>query len=179
MHIIFIMKKIKLISVYIIFILSFLSHFIYKLFPNTLFSILFPVNESIWEHIKLIATPVLIYMIVEYIIYRKKNIPYNNFILSYSISIIIGIIFYLIIYLPIHYIFGHSLLFAIALLFITFVIIEYISYKIMNYKEIKYSNLIGILIILFIYIIFGIFTYYPPKNDLFFDIQTKSYGINK
>ena len=179
MYIIFIMKKIKLISVYVIFILSFLGHFIYKLFPNILFSILFPVNESIWEHMKLISTPVLIYMIIEYIIYRKKNITYNNFILSYAISIIIGIIFYLIIYLPIHYIFGHSLLFAISLLFITFVIIDYISYKIMNYKEIKYNTLIGILMILLLYILFGIFTYYPPENDLFYDIQSKSYGINK
>lgn len=162
-----------------IFILSFLGHFLYNLFPNTLFSILFPVNESIWEHMKLIVTPILIYIIIEYIIYRKKNIAYNNFILSYAISIIIGIIFYLITYLPIHYIWGHSLLFAIALLFITFVVIEYISYKIMNYKEIKYNTLIGILMLLLLYILFGIFTYYPPRNGLFYDTQSKSYGINK
>lgn len=179
MYIIFIMKKIKLISVYVIFILSFFSHFIYDMFPNTLFSILFPVNESIWEHMKLITTPVIIYMIVEYIIYRKKNITYNNFILSYAISIIIGIIFYLTIYLPIHYILGHSLLFAIALLFITFVIIEYISYKFMNFKVIKHNTLIGILMILLLYILFGIFTYYPPENNLFYDLQSRSYGINK
>ena len=110
------MKKIKIISVFVIFILSFISHFMYDIFSNNLFSIIFPVNESIWEHMKLISTPVLIFCIFEYILYKKKDIEFNNFILSYSISIIIGIIFYLIIYLPIHYIFGHSLLVAIIIL---------------------------------------------------------------
>ena len=83
----------------------------YDIFPNRLFSFLFPVNESIWEHMKLLVTPVLIYSLIEYFIYKKKNIPYNNFILSYAISFIISIVVYLIIYLPVHLIFGHNLLF--------------------------------------------------------------------
>ena len=57
----------------------------YDIFPNTIFSILFPVNESIWEHMKLLVTPVLIFSIFEYIIYRKKNIPFNNFILFFFV----------------------------------------------------------------------------------------------
>ena len=171
------MKKIKIISVFVIFILSFISHFMYKMIPNSLFSIIFPVNESIWEHMKLIATPVLIFSLFEYIIYRKKDIDYNNFILSYSISIIIGIVFYLIIYLPIHYIFGHSLLVAIMILFITFVLVEYISYFIMNYKSIKYSNIMGISIIILMYVIFGYLTYNPIEIDLFYDTGKDIYGI--
>ena len=173
------MKKIKFIGVFVIFILSFISHFIYEWIPNTMFSIIFPVNESIWEHMKLIVTPVLIFSLIEYIIYRKKNIYFNNFILSYSISIIIGIIFYLIIYLPIHYIFGHSSIFAIILLFITFIVVEIISYYIMRYREIKYSNIIGIGIIILMYVIFGYLTYNPIDIDLFYDTQKKIYGIPK
>lgn len=171
------MKKIKIIGVFVIFILSFISHFIYQWLPNSIFSILFPVNESIWEHMKLLATPVLIFSIFEYIIYRKKNIYFNNFLLSYSISIILGIIIYLILYLPIHYIFGHSLLVSVVILFITFIIMQIISYYIMNCREIKYSNVIGIGIIIFIYIIFGYLTYNPIKNDLFYDTEKKVYGI--
>lgn len=173
------MKKVKVIGVYVIFVLSFLSHFMYDLFPNFIFSILFPVNESIWEHMKLIVTPVIIYGIIEYVIYNRKNIYHNNFILSYSLSMIIGILSYLIIYLPIHYIFGHNLLFSISLLFITFILIEYISYKIMNYNEIRHSSLTGIFVLLFMYFIFGILTYYPPMKDLFYDTQSKIYGIKK
>ena len=44
------------------------------------------------EHMKLLITPVLIYALIEYFIYKNKSIKFNNFSLSYSISIIIGII---------------------------------------------------------------------------------------
>ena len=173
------MRKIKIIGVFVIFLLSFLSHFMYELFPNVLFSLIFPVNESIWEHMKLLVTPVLIFTLIEYIIYKKTGINNNNFMLSYSISMLIGIIIYLILYLPIHYIFGHSSIFAIILLFIVFIIIEIISYYIMSYKEIRYSNIIGVIIILLMYIIFGYLTYYPLENDLFYDTSKNIYGIPK
>ena len=173
------MRKIKIIGVFVIFLLSFLSHFVYKWIPNTLFSLIFPVNESIWEHMKLLVTPVLIFSLFEYIIYRRKDINYNNFILSYSISMLIGIIIYLMLYLPIHYIFGHNSIFAIILLFIVFIIIEIISYYIMRYKEISYSNIVGIGIILLMYIVFGYLTYYPLESDLFYDMNKNIYGIPK
>ena len=173
------MRKIKIICVFIIFGLSFLSHFMYQWIPNSIFSILFPVNESIWEHMKLIVTPVIIFSIFEYFIYKKKAILFNNFIFSYAVSIIISIIFYLMIYLPIDYIFGHSMIVAIILLFITFIVSQVISYYIMNYREIKYSNIVGIGLIILMYIIFGYLTYNPIKNYLFYDTQKKIYGIPK
>ena len=113
------MKKIKILITIIIFILSFPIHFIYNIFPNFITSILTPVNESIWEHMKLIITSNLIFGIIEYFIYKKKEIKVNNFLLSYALSSIIGIIIYLIIYLPIDNIFGHNLIIAIILLLIT------------------------------------------------------------
>ena len=173
------MKKIKIISVFVVFILSFISHFMYNILPNSIFSIIFPVNESIWEHMKLIVTPVLIFSIFEYIIYRKKNIKFNNFLLSYGVSMIIGIMFYLMIYLPINYIFGHSMIVAIILLFITFIIVELVSHYIMNYREIRYSNIIGISLIIVIYIVFGYLTYNPIEINLFYDTEKKIYGIPK
>lgn len=173
------MKKIKMVGIFIIFGLSFISHFLYEWLPNSVLSLFFPVNESIWEHMKLIATPVLIFSLFEFFVYRKKNIEFNNFIFAYAISIVLGIIIYLLIYLPIDYIFGHSAIVAISLLFIIFIIVEIFSYYIMNYKEIKYSNIIGIIIMLCLYVVFGYLTYNPPKTDLFYDTQKKIYGIPK
>ena len=145
--------------------------------PNSIFSILFPVNESIWEHMKLIVTPVLIFSVFEYIIYSRKNIHFNNFILSYSVSMILGILLYLMIYLPIDYMFGHSAIVAISLLFVIFIILQIISYYIMNLTEIKYSDIIGVSIIVVMYIIFGYLTYNPIETGLFYDTQKKTYGI--
>lgn len=174
-----IMKKIKIIGVFVIMGLSVLSHFMYEWFNNFIFSILFPVNESIWEHMKLLITPLLFYALIEYFIYRKKNIKFNNFSLSYGISMIVGIISYLIVYLPIDYYFGHNMIVSIVLLFLDYILISYISYCILNTKEIKYSKMIGALLIIFTYFIFYYLTYYPVHSYLFYDTKDKVYGIKK
>ena len=150
------MKRIKIIGIIISFVLSFILHFLYNIFPNFITSIISPVNESIWEHMKLIITSNLIFGIIEYIIYKKKDIKYHNFLLSYAISSIIGIIIYLILYIPIDIIFGHSLIIAIILLLVTFVIVSIINYYIMNLNDIKYSNIIGLLLIkeAFVFVVF-------------------------
>ena len=173
------MKKIKILMFFITFGLAFLCHFMYDWFPNTLFSILFPVNESIWEHMKIIVAPLLISSIIEYFCLKYKEISYNNFIFSYAITSVLGIIIYLIIYIPLEMVFSHSMFLALSILAITFLLCEIISYYILNMKEIKNEKAIGILLIVVIYIVFGYLTYKPIKSKLFFDPENKIYGIKK
>lgn len=173
------MKKTKIIITILAFILAFGSHFAYDFFPNTIFSILFPVNESIWEHMKLIATPILFMAIIEYIVYKRKNIDTGNFLLAYGISIPLGIIIYLILYLPLEIIFGHSLWIAILILLVIYGFIGFSSFYIMNYKNIKGGNIIGLGLIILLYGLFGLWTYNPPINKLFLDTQKNIYGIDK
>ena len=173
------MKKVKIIGVFISFILAIILHFIYGILPNSIISVIAPVNESIWEHMKLIVTSSLIFSIFEYFIYKKKDIPFNNFILSYGISSILAIVVYLIIYIPLNDIFGHKAYIAISLLFLIFIFLQFISYYIMNYRKISYSNDIGILLIIITYFIFGYLTYHPPKINLFYDYMNKGFGIIK
>ena len=174
-----IMKKIKIISIFIMFALSFLSHFAYETIPNFISSILFPVNESIWEHMKLLSTPVLLYMIIEYFIFKKKKIETNNFILSYSLSIISSIILFLIIYVPIYNKIGNSMFIDITLLIIMFIYIAFLTYKLFNIKKIKYSSLLGIILFIIIYFNFFYLTYYPITDYLFLDTTKNIYGIPK
>lgn len=173
------MKKIKIWGIIISFILSVILHFLYAIIPNTYISIIAPVNESIWEHMKLIISASLVFSIFEYFIYKKKNISFNNFLLSYAISALLGIIIYLFIYIPLNDIFGHKLYIALTLLFLIFIIIQIISYYIMNKKKIKFSSPLAIIIIVITYLIFYYFTYYPPKINLFYDYLNKQYGIKK
>lgn len=173
------MKKVKILSTIIVFILSFLCHFLYSWFPNIIFSIFFPVNESIWEHMKIIYTTFLLSGIIEYLIIKKKNIKVNNFLFSYSITGIIGIIIYLIIYLPLEKIFGHSLFLSIGLLFIIFIIMEIINYYILKKKNIQNNFKTGLIIIIFVYYLFGILTYKPLQMDIFKDPQSGLYGLEK
>lgn len=173
------MKKVKFSLAFVLFFISFIFHFTYNAFKNPLFSILFPVNESIFEHMKLIATSIFFVSGIEYIILKKLSFNENNFLISKSISAILGIIIYLLIYLPLNSLFGHKMWISITLLFIVFILIIIIQYYIEKKQQIKYSNFIGIILIISIYIIFTIFTYYPPNTRLFYDTENKTYGIIK
>ena len=116
---------------------------------------------------------------IDFELYKKKDITYNNLILSYAISSILGIILYLLIYIPLNDIFGHKIYIAITLLFLIFIFIQVVSYYIMNYKKILHGNELGILLIIIIYFIFGYFTYHPLKINLFYDYVHKGFGIIK
>ena len=172
------LKKTKIIGVIGILIFSFIFHFAYDKFPNPLFAIFFPVNESIWEHMKILFTSIMFYSVIEYIIISKANIEINNYLLSSFIVAFLSIPIYLIMYLPLHYTIGHSMFLAISLMIICFIIIEIISYYLLQTKPIKYSNYIAIILTIVIYIIFGYLTYNPPLYDLFLDPENQMYGIN-
>lgn len=173
------LKKTRIYAVIGIFIISFISHFVFELYPNILVSIFFPVNESIWEHIKILFTSIIIYSFIDKIILNKYEINYNNFYLQIFITAIISIPIYLIIYLPLHYIIGENQIISITLLLIVYIIIEIISYKILKQKEYNIPNYIIIIFIILTYILFAYLTYNPPKYYIFYDTHNKTYGIKK
>ena len=172
------LKTIKVIYIIGIFLISFLVHFTYELFPNVLVSILFPVNESIWEHMKILYTSIILYGIIDYILLKKNNIEFNNFKFQLFFTAFISIPLYLIIYLPIYSLVGENLIISIFLLIVIYIIISYISYKLLTYKELKLLNNISIYLIIIMYFIFAYFTYFPPYNYIFFDNNENKYGIN-
>lgn len=172
------LKTIKIIGLIGIFILCFPFHFIYDWFPNSLFSIFFPVNESIWEHMKLIYTSFIVFGIFDYLLLKKHNIKYNNFLLQLFIVPIIGIIIFLAIFIPIYNILGENMLITLTLLFLIILIEQIISYYLLRANNIKYQNIIGIIGIIVVYIIFGYLTYKPINNKIFFDESNSKYGID-
>ena len=172
------LKKIKIMSIIGTFLLAFLTHFLYDWFPNSIFSIFFPVNESIWEHMKMLFTTILLYEIIEFILFKKTNIEVNNFLFASFIVAILSIPIYLIIFLPIYYKIGENMIITLIIMFITIFIIQTIKYKIFNSKELQF-NVLSFVSIIIVYICFGLLTYYPPEYDLFFDTEEEKYGVNK
>lgn len=172
------LKTIKIIGFFVIFLLCFPFHFLYDWLPNSLFSIFFPVNESIWEHMKLIYTSFVFYGIFDYYLLKKNKINFNNFLIQLFLIPIIAIFIYLIIFIPIYKIIGENMIVSIGLLAIVILIEQILSYFILQYKEIKYQNIIGIIGIILIYIIFGYLTYKPIENYIFYDTVKDKYGIN-
>lgn len=172
------LTKIKLISIIGTFLICFIVHFAYTVLPNPLFSIFFPVNESIWEHMKMLFTGILLFSLIEYYLLKKYNIKFNNFKFSIFIKALVSIPIYLLMFLPFYYRFGEKMIVIFIMMLITFSIVEYISYFILKSKEFRYINLISIFLIIISYIIFGYLTYNPIKNHLFLDTSKEKYGIN-
>lgn len=171
-------KKFILINTILIFSAMFISHNLYNWFENDLFAIFFPVNESIWEHMKMIYTTIILFSIIELILFKKFKIEYNNFLLSTYITSITTIIIELITFIPIYKIIGENLPITLITLFISIFIGQIMNYYILNKSYIKYSNIISIILIIITFIIMGHLTYNPPRSFLFYDPIEEKYGIN-
>ena len=173
------LKKIKLIAVIGIFIISIISHFAYELFPNILFSFFFPINESIWEHMKILFTSTLLYGLIDYLLLKKNNIKYNNFSFQLYFTAFSSIPIYLVIYLPIYKLIGENLFISITLMILVYILEQYISFHILKEKEFKILNIISVPIIIIIYLGFIYLTYNPPHTYVFYDIINEKYSINE
>lgn len=167
-------KKFEIISTIFIIILGTLLHFTYNWSNNnSIVGLYSPINESIWEHLKLIFYPMLIITIIGNILY-KKSIP--NYVCIKTKTIILSILFIVISFYTYSGIIGTNYGVINILLFIISIIIgQLYAYKLIknNYKcNTKYS----ILILLLLFDCFVIFTFYPPHINLFKDPITNTYG---
>ena len=159
-------------------ILGIFIHFIYNILHKPFILGLFvPINESVFEHLKLVLIPLTVFGIIYSFVYGKKENNKNiwNYI---SIAVILSMIFIpLMHYLYIAIIKNTSTIFDIVL-YILSVIFSYIYIYIKNEKDNeKDENKRGILLILLLYFIFVVFTICPPRVELFKDPINNTYGI--
>ena len=170
------LKKVKIINVIVFFALSFLWHFIYEWFPNFFTSIFFPVNESIWEHMKIIFGVIIFGSLISLILMNKFHIKHNNFYVEIITKAVLGVLFYLIIFIPLYKWLDENMFISISLMLITYIFVEIIGYKILKLNEMN-INILPIILIFLCYILFFLLTYYPPHNFIFFDEIKLIYGI--
>lgn len=159
-----------------IFLLSFLCHFIYDWFPNQITAIFFPVNESIWEHVKMLYTTIILFGIIEYFIYKKNRISLHHFFTTLFCSAFLNLIILLVLYLPIYYLFKEHMITTIVILFLSILLSQIITFPILQKKENKVLNICCLILIPLLFIIFGYLTYHPILCDLFYDPLKEKYG---
>lgn len=167
--------KLKVFGTIIACIFPFIFHSLYEIFPNFITSIFLPINESIWEHMKLLFGSIMLSSVIQKVIVICKNKNINNICFSNFIASISSIPIFLILFLPIYYTLGENLVITIILMFISIIISEIISYKIIKMRDFKMDN-ITIILVIFVYIMFGILTYFPINNDIFIDKTNKIIG---
>lgn len=165
----------KIFSPLLIFGLSALLHNVYKWCPSFLTSILTPVNESIWEHNKIIIDAFFIWMILDKLLFKKgKNYFYN--VLSATLcSILVMLIF-----TPVFFIIlkkQDNLILTLIIYFVCIVISQILYYYLESKKNNSKFKTIGIILWILLFIINAYFTYYPLKNGLFYDYSNNHYGV--
>ena len=170
-------KKVLFIETITIFLSMFLFHNIYNWFPNFLTASFFPVNESLFEHLKLMFTTQIIISLIIYLILKLKKIKFSNYLLGLLISTIVTISLFFLIYLPIYNRFGENLFLTMSIYLIALIIGNIIFYLISKRKHEFLLNLISLVIISIIAVILIYFTFNPLKNDFFFDSIEEIYGI--
>ena len=107
----------------LIFLMGFILHFLYDWTnQNVIVGSFTPIDESIWEHMKIIFTSTLLYGIIDYILLNKYNIKYNNFPFQLYFTALAAIPIYLVIYIPLYNLLGENAFISIALLFMVYII---------------------------------------------------------
>lgn len=157
------------------------SHFIYDLSGKNLIIGLFnPVNESVWEHLKFMFFPFLLWWIVMYPVKNKKyEIPLNTWIVSAGVSLVVAPLSVILLFYGYTSVLGiESLFIDILLVFICYSIALCTGNHFLRYAEPnKWIAVIAIIVISVIFISFIVFTFDPPKLPIFYDTATKTYGI--
>lgn len=156
-----------------ILILGILCHYFYKWSKyNYIIGLICPSNESVWEHIKLIIVPSLLWM---GIFFNKTT---NNYVISHLLGIVGGSIFIILFYYAYTFVLKKDCFVLDIVSFIIGVFLKvYISYKVLKSSYIFDNNITMILLILIL--LYPLLTIFPPKLNLFKDPITNTYGIKK
>ena len=167
----------EIFSIIFVVFLGTLLHFTYELSNNNMLVGLFSaINESTWEHLKLLFFPMLIVTVIGSIYF--KNI-YPNYLCVKVRSIIIGLLFIIIFFYTYTGIIGSNYPVLDISSFVIAVMISdlYTYINVINNKNC--NKLLSIIVLITLTILFIIFTYNPPIINLFKDPITNTYGIIK
>lgn len=170
------LKLFEFISAIFIVVMGTLLHFVYEWSgKNTIVGIFGSVNESTWEHLKILFFPMLITIIIGTIYYRDIS----NYLCNKTKGLLISLLFIIAFFYTYSGILGTNITIIDILSFVVAIIIgEVYTYYNINHN-IECPDFPSILILLVLTFSFIKFTFKPPFIGLFQDPINQSYGINK
>ncbi|MFA6860378.1 MAG: DUF6512 family protein [Clostridia bacterium] len=157
----------------LLFVIGGLAHFGFQIFNNNFFiGSIFPVNESVFEHLKLAFYPLLIWWIVFFL--KNKNNPYlskQNIVVSACVSIFVSMLFIVSFHYTIEGAFNVSnVILDISSLYIGLLLGLFCAYLILKSKPIpKWLGYVSLILIIVWLIATIFFTYNPPNLPIFIE----------
>ena len=168
--------KFQFFSIIFTMILGTLLHFTYGWSNNNVIVGTFSaVNESTWEHLKLLFFPMLISTIIGYFYIGRDSF---NYLCSRTIGIIVAMSFVVIFFYTYTGIIGTNFaILDIGSFFVAVLLGEYVSSKILD-SNFRCTKIASTIILAILLICFIVFTFITPKIALFQDPVTGGFGIN-
>ena len=158
-------------------IIGTVNHFVFEWSnENVIVGIFTPINESSWEHLKLLFLPYLVFAIIQYFFFGKNK----SLAFSKAIGVIVGMTTILSIFYTYTGIIGKNIDAVNILSFFIGVSVAFLVDSKMqksNTFDDLYYNVIGISLFVLLTIMFVLFTFAPPLIPLFKDPISDTYGI--
>ncbi len=153
---------------FVISILGTLGHFVYEWSGKPyLVGLFFPVNESTWEHLKLLFFPAVIYSAVEYLTLKEKP---KNYITATAISVIIGMLSIIVMFYTYQGVIGRNIdILNILIYYMGVIVTVFAEQKIIKRGVFssEFLNIIFLAIIFLTAVLFVFFSYNPPALGIF------------
>lgn len=176
------LKRYTIIGILSVLVTGTFAHFLYDWTDKNHIAGLFtPVNESVWEHMKLLFFPMIMYSLILILKFRNK---YSCIISALCFGILAGVFLIPFFYYTYTSILGKNVfVFDISTFILSTVLAFWLSYKLtLSCKLKSYTFLLCILVCVF-FICFLLFTYYPPDTAIFqvhlYYIKTKAPTLYK
>ena len=153
-----------------------LLHFLYDWTNKSVFIAPFSaVNESTWEHMKLLFYPMVVFSFIEYKLVGKS---YKNYWCVKVIGLLVGLMVIPLIYYTYTGALGVSAdWFNITIFFIAAAVAYFVETRLfVNGFPPFCSDKIAFSVLILIFLLFVIFTFVQPKIPLFIDPVTKAYA---
>ena len=168
--------KVELIVILFCLILGTLLHFTYEWSGENLFIGSFSaVNESVWEHLKLLVFPMAIVSVIGVFAIKKYS---KNYWLSQVFGIITAMLFVVIFFYTYTGIIGKNIAILDIGSFVVGIFLgEFVTYKILKSKKEYKAEVPSVLLLIVIILSFIIFTIYPPIIPLFEDPIYGTFGL--
>ena len=163
------MKTKNILTAFIIIgILGSLSHFVYEWSGNNRFvGYFFAVNESTWEHLKLLFFPTFVYSVIEYFLVKNKI---ANYIPAAVISVFVGMVTIVTLFYTYKGVLGYSIdAVNIIIYYIGLSVMLAVKNLVINSEILAGKNfaIIFLTLALLQAILFFRFSYYPPTLGIF------------
>lgn len=159
-------KSWQFITVIICIVLGIILHFTYEWSgENMLVGLFSAVNESTWEHLKLIYYPTILMAIIGYFIIGKRT---QNYWTAQTVGIITAIAFTIIFFYTYTGIIGTNFAWLNIATFIVAVILGgLVTYKILMSRKNYNAEIISIIFLIILFVSFILYTFNAPNIALF------------